>query len=725
MAEREAAIKLTLDDGQFVAAMGKAGDAAVKSAQRSERAMQVFGAGVQKASSNLQALGSTARSSLGMVSGLLGGFTFGAAIKGAVELDSKFKQLAFNVSRVNGENVKALALQKQVERAAVKTGRRTAEMADVFADLFQATGDSAFTADMLESIGVAATATGADVGTLVGIADQLHTKFGVAADEMADMFASLHELEQGGNSMAEFAGVVGTLGAELGQAGLTGARGVKFLLGALAATEDPLGDIGKQVKAIKQVLLSLGDVNQMKALAKALHIDPKKLLNEKDLIGRLKRVLSLGKRGADALKASMGEAEERKALKVMFLDPFEDALKRAQDAGLKGKTATDKALADLEQHIDEFGETTSKGADLAREANERRKDPERRLEEALETLTRSFADPKIIDAIEQLSKFLPDLASGFGKLAKWAVENPWLAGTAGVAGKVGGGFIEGVVNETIGEAFREAFGGGGGGGRGPGGGGKGGGGGLRGGLERHHQMLGEGITEAQMLGNTIEQEIEGGGKRGASKMATAIRLAGIAAAAAVAYEIGKEQIDAMFKGKADAQGELVGAGAAASGKGGSLEKHKADADRLRAALAKARDERGGFFQGLFDMLANVSAGGGFGLQTLPDGSVMPINAPGGGLPNDTPNLRAQQDKQIADMEQVLRDKESLIAKLETDAKAGAKADGKALADAMKSGAPLRVEVVNQTSPGATPSAAGPGGSRGVKRPAAQAPGGGY
>lgn len=721
MAEREASIKLTLDDGQFVAGMGKAGDAAVKSAQRSERAMQVFGAGVQKATANVRTLGSTARSSLGLVSGLLGGLTFGSALKGAVELDSKFKQLAFRVSIANKEQVKASAIQKIVEQAAIKTGRRTAEMADVFGELFQATGDSKFTADMLDTIGVAATATGADMQTLTAIADQMHTKFGVAAEDMADLFATLLSFEQGGNSMGEVADVVGRVGAELLNAGFKGKRGLDFMIGALAATEDLAGGLQSQVKGIKQVLLSLGDQNQIKALAKNLHIDPKKLLNEKDLIARLKRVLGMGQKGIDALKGSMTEAEEQKALKLIFLDPFEAALKRAQDAGLKGKAATDKALADLEAHIERFGKANLTGADMVTEANKRRNDPERRLTAALDVLQRSFGDPKIIDAIEELSKYLPQIAEAFGKFAKFVVKNPVLAGTLGVGAHAGSGFLQGVLSEALTDALTNGGShGGGGGSRGKGGSG---GGGRASTVERHHQFFGEGISEAQMLGNSLEDEIDKGGKRGANKLQTALRVAGIAAAAGLALELGWEFLDNLFKDKGDAMGNLAASGAAAASRSGSIDKNKAEAQTLRTNLAKAREERGGFFQGLFDMLASVQSQGGFGMMS-PDGSVLPPTAPRP-LPNETGSLSNQQDAQIAEMETVLKDKEAFITKLETEAKDRA-SDGKALADAIKSGAPLRVEVVNQPAPGApAPGKPGPGGSKGVKRPAAQASGSGY
>jgi minor tail protein len=725
MAEREASIKLTLDDGQFVASMGKSGDAAVKAAQRSERAMQVLGAGVQKATANVKQLGSTARSSLGMVSGLLGGLTFGSALKGAVELDSKFKQLAFRVSTATREQVKHTDLLRLAEQAAVKTGRRTAEMADAYDQLFSATGDRDFTDNMLETIGEAATATGQEIATLTSLADQMHTKFGVAAADMGDVFGQVFEAAQmGGPSFQEFADVASNMGAELLNAGLDGRRGLDFMLGSLVATDDAMGNLQKQVKGIKQILLSLGDTAQITAIAKALHIDPKKLLNEKDLMGRMRRILGMGKKGLDAIKGSMKEAEEQKALKILFTDPFEAALKDANASGLKGKEAIDKALGVLDAQINDLGKSLTHGTHLQDEANRRRNDPERRLTAALDVLQRSFGDPRIIEAIDGLSKYLPQIAEVFGKFAKFVVKNPVLASTLAVGGKAGSGFLEGIITTAVTEALT-------GGGSGAGGGGKvagrGGGGARTGGIERHHQFLGEGLTEAQMLANGIEDGIEDGGKKGASKMATAIRLAGIASAAALALELGKEFIGNLFKDKSDAMNHGAVVGAQTASKGGGLERQKGHAVALRAEIAKLREERGGFFEGLFSMLSNLPNAGGSGLMS-PDGSIMPT-MPVGFTPQSGPNRDAIAGKQIAELEQQLKEKEAWISELESNPSAAAgvdgKAVGKAVADTLKQGQPLVVHVANMPAAGGAPAAKpGPGGSKGVKRPAAQASGSG-
>lgn len=715
MAEREAAIRLTLDDGQFVAGMGKAGDAAVKSAQRSERAIKVFGAGVEKATSSVKSLGSTAQSALGMVSGLLGGLTVGSALKGAVELDSKFKQLAFRVSIATREQVKHTDLLKMAEAAAAKTGRRTVEMGDAYDQLFTATGDKEFAQSMLFKIGEAATATGQEISTLTSLADQMHTKFGVAADDMGDVFAQVFEAAQmGGPSFQEFADVASNMGAELLNAGFDGRRGLDFMLGALVKTDDAMGNLQKQVKGIKQILLSLGDTKQITAIAKALHIDPKKLLNEKDLMGRMKRILGLGKKGLDAIKASMTEAEEQKALKILFTDPFEAALKDANESGLKGKAAIDAALVVLDEQINAFGKSAITGSHFQDEANKRREDPERRLTAALDRLQMAFGDPKIIAAIDELSKHLPKIADAFGKFAKFVVQNPILSATLGVGAKAGSGFLQGAIGEAITEAFT-------GGGRRGGGAGAGGGIGGRGSLiERHHQFLGEGISEAQMIENSIEQ----GGVKAGSAISTAMKLGAVAAAAAWVYELGKEAMDSATQGSVEAnRNSAVVLGQTASMRGG-LEKQKADAEALRAAIAQQRAESGGFFKTFFGAMVH-GAGAQVDEMGNPTGV---IDAAASGAPDWQGTL----DRQTADLEQQLKEKEALIAKLESEqgapgapgAAVDGKAVGKAVADTLKQGQPLTVHVANMPQGGVPAGKAGPGGSRGPKRPAAQASGSG-
>jgi hypothetical protein len=513
----------------------------------------------------------------------------------------------------------------------------------------------------------------------VQLADQLHTKFGVAADEMGDAFAQVFEAStKGGPAFEEFAAVSSSVGAELLQAGLKGRRGLDFMLGSLVATDDEMKNLGAQVKGVKQVLLSLGDQNQIKALSKTLGIDPSKLLNEKDLMGRMRKVLAMGDRGLKALKGSMHEAEEQKTLRILFTDPFEKALKEANASGKKGKAAIDQALAVLDHGMAEFGKATIDGSHIQAEAAERMQDPEMRLSMALEALERSFARPEIIQAIDDLSGYLPSLAKTFGDFVKFAAQNPLLAGALGLGASVGLGAAKGMGSNL---------------------------------LERGGDAAGDLISKSAKAADLFGDRIGKAHQLGGIEMGNAIRGAAALGAIAIAAAMAKEQIDKSFAEDAKTGGDLAVAGARAGSMKGGLKKQMADADALRAAIRAKRDSQSGlsgFTQDLFG-----------GIATLAD--------------KNAPNLRAQNNSQIAEMEDLLKQKEARIAELRAgggekaaaNPKVDAKAhrdQGKATADALAAKT-LRVEVVGGM-PGAPARRAGPGGSRGPTQPGAPAHGGG-
>lgn len=685
MAEREASVKLTLDDAEYLVTMRKAGDEADKAGRKGQKAMGLFGAGIEGAKESMKGMGDMAKKAVGLVTGLAAGFSVGSALKTQVELQAHFKQLAFRVSRANGELVRHEELQHEVEAAADRTGQRTVDLAQSFDDLFTATGDSKFAADALDAIGTMATATGQDLGTLGTMADQLHTKFGVTAGELNDVFAQVFDAAQkGGPSFSEFADVASTMGAELLQAGLSGKRGLDFMLGALVETDDEFGNLGKQVKGIKQILLSLGDAKQIEGIAKALQIDPKKLLNEKDLMARMRKILSMGKKGMDALKGSMHEAEEQKALRILFTDPFEKALAEANQSGQKGKAALDAALGQFDSHMQSFGKATLKGADVQAEAVARMEDPEHRLMMAMETLERSFAKPEIIDALEDLSTYLPGVAAAFGNFMKFAVKNPMLSGALGLGGSAAFGMAKGMGGKF---------------------------------LESRTDEWGSFIKASAKSADAFGDKVGQAHKLGGIAMGNAIRGAAGLAAIAIAAAMAKEAIDKSFGEDASTTSDLSVAGARASSMKGSLKKQKQDADVLRAAIkAKQESQTGvsGFTQDLFG-----------GVSTL-------VGA-------DAPNMRAQNDAQIAEMQELLHRKEEQIALMSgrggkatpgSDAKTvvgldpkSHKETGKAVAQAM-AGQVQRVEIVGGM-PGAPMRGTSGGGSRGPRPPAPAQPGGGY
>lgn len=543
-----------------------------KTSEDGKREFKGIAAGIDAAKSSMSRMADTAKRGLTTAITLGGTFSLAAAVKSTLELDTKFRSLAFRAQTAGNRMATAADIQLTVDRSAAKASRTTEEMAEAFDQLFTSTGDLQGTKDALAGIAVTATGTGNSVEKLTGVAGTLTEKFGVAGNAMDGALATvIGNTGIGGPKLEEFAGIADTLGANLLEAGLRGEKGLRFMLGALNKVDDEMGGVGKSVNGVGKLLLNLGKGSEMKQMAKSLGIDPSKLINEKDAISRIMKILSFGKAGLATLKANFVGPEERKALRLLFTDPFEQALNRAKASGLKGKDAVDQALKVLESQIGDFGKTSLTAGDIAAKAAENQRTPAFQLTEALETLKRAVAQPEVITSLNQLAQNLPAMAKALGNFLGFAARNPLLAGTLGLAGNAGLSFLGGFSKELV----RAVVSG--------------------------HKMGGaEAATE-------IKGGLLDGLKSGSGVLATAGTAFGIAAAAVMAYQVGKTLIDAAvdpgLKKTRDVEGGTEAAIANAAG-GGSSKQLEARLARLRTAMAAEEEEKpgsgfGAKFAGMF------------------------------------------------------------------------------------------------------------------------------
>lgn len=687
MATREASVKLTLSNSQFLTAIKDTGNEVDRLGKKGKRAMSLLGDGLGGAKRALGDLGASIKSTLGMAATLGGAFSMGSAINSALKLRTTYSQLAFQIQTATGRTTSFADVQRVAERAATNTGRSTEEMTEAFASLVQATGDVDFAEGALTAIGTTATATGKSLDAIGTVADQLHTKFGVSAEGMQDALAQVFEAStKGGPAFEEFAGVMAGAGAELLAAGLEGQRGLNFMLGALVETDDKMKDLPAQVKGLKAVLRGLGNEGDLKKLAESIGIDPKKLINEKDAIARLRRVLGSGKKGVDALMGSMNEGEEKEVMKILFTDPFEKALSEAQASGAKGRAAIDQALTAFDEQIGEFGKATMNGAQLVERANELRQTPEARLNEALDRLNQKFGDPRIIDAIGKLSEHLPRLAELFGSLVAFAAESPVLAASLAIAGKAATGFAQDLAGAAIKQLLTGAAGAAG--------------------------SAAAGAAGAGAAGAA------GGAAAGGALAALAVPAAIIAGAAAT-FAIGAEQIDNAYDREADVVKELAEATASA-GNRGSLEQMRKQLERLEAAKSNFREANVG--GGIVDRMGDLVTG-------------RDSKALAGTQLTDAQTATAQLQRMIKEREQEIERRAAAPAgavaaatpskpapvKLEDNA-------GKMIGDAVGTalgGKVLTVRIANAGELGVGRASAGPGGSRGPMVAQRTTPGGGY
>ncbi len=194
---RDAGVRLTLDNSSFLTTIRATDSEVEKLGRRGQRSMQLITSSVDAAKRSIGGMLGEGRRLGGMLATLGGAWSVGNAIRSGVKLQSTYRQIAFGVKDANGAMLTAAQVQQTTERAAAKTGQRNEEMAASYRSLIDATGDLEFSRSVLESVGHTALATGDSLDVTANLADQLHTKFGVAADGMQDARPGLRRGEAG------------------------------------------------------------------------------------------------------------------------------------------------------------------------------------------------------------------------------------------------------------------------------------------------------------------------------------------------------------------------------------------------------------------------------------------------------------------------------------------------------------------------------------------------
>lgn len=572
--EGESAVKVTLDSAEFLGELRKMAQGLKQAGDDGKRKFQGLSKGIDAAKGKMREMAGTAKTALKAVATLGGAVSFGAGIKGAVALDAKMRALAFRVEVATQKGTDHMAMQRDLERVAAKTSRTTEEMATAFDTVFSATKDLEFTRGVLASIGTTATATNSEIDMVATIAQQMSRKFKLSADQVDDAFAQIFEgAQQGGPTFSQFSETIDLLGSGLIEAGFKGKRAMDFLIGSLNETDAEFGNLRKQVTGIQTLLLNLTQGAKLKTMAKELKIPASQLLDEKDFFGVLKRVLGEGQKGLDTLRAQIVGPEERKALRILFTDPFEKALDRAKASGLKGKDAIDQALTMLEGRIDEFGKGALTAARLQEQAAKERQAPDAQMRQALESLTKAFAQPEIIEGVNELAKMLPGVAKVLGNFLGFAAKHPILAGTLGVGLNVGTAFLSAMAREAVTNGVVKQV------------------------------VTGHITGGAAAASRVMNAHIAGG-----VKLKGALMGGGLVAAAAIAAAFAKEKIDEDAARDAATTGGLSVARAKAAGRGGTIQQQEQRAANLQRSIAEREESSGRFTTVLGKGLAGTISG---------------------------------------------------------------------------------------------------------------------
>lgn len=539
MADREARVRLALQASAYMGGLNQVTQktqAAFRSMARvgAKVGRGMFDGGKAAADSMLR----TTKHVVGIAATLGGAFSLERALTESVQMQSRFRDIAFNVNKIAGSTTSWQEMQTMIEGAASRTSRRTGEMADAFQTVFAATGDAKFAAASLDAIGTAATASGESVSDLANAAQILQRKFGIGAKELPDALARMVEKTGvGGASLSEMGNRFAMMAGEASAAGIAGKEGVSQLLGMMKQWDSAAGE--KLAPAMKNLLQMVkAGTTQMKAFRKATGIDADKLQG----LDKFKAMLS----GKGRAQAELMFTGDMRTVFGQLVQPFDDTVKKAKAAGKSQKEAEAMGVQAFEASLTKMGESAASYTKLQRAAAQRAKDdPMVHVREAQETLARAFADPDMIKAIGELSKDLPALAQGAAKFVRTFIEHPYLTGGKVVAGRL-----------AVGAAA--------------------------GGLKTGGSML-------------IQASVKGIGEKfaadaaGSAKWRAAGKMVGIAAAALIAFEVGKSFIEGQLNKDEKGNKELNAARAqvqALTQFGGTTEQKLAAAKKLQEAQDK-------------------------------------------------------------------------------------------------------------------------------------------
>lgn len=438
MGEASAGIRLTLNTDGFRRGFGGAVDDVDRGSKRMGDSIQSNLESAAKGGFDALKSGFSQVKDLALsLGGILGGVGLGALVKGAIDSEQRFKQLATSIATGTGELVKWRDLQRQVQTAAKATNVSIDEMTLGFERAFKETGDLDFSVEALEAIGHVARQTGNDVEQVGRVAGVLSQKFQISSTEIGDALGIVvSAANKGGAPFEDLADDLGEIGGKAKSLGLEGSEGLRRMLGFVNLAKEEAGNFQQAMTAIPQIfdqilertsggLVTSGGKVPIKVAAvdaQGRERDPFDILQDiiketggdKTKLGEfgfggegLQAVLGLAKNFEAAMAATGGNIEEARNLVKVGL---EEAGGDAEAFGLILEQAADKTEAD-------------------------------KIQENITKLQMAFTKPEMMAALSKLAEVLPPVVDAFAKLAEFAIENP--ATTAGVL--VGGQFGRGAL----------------------------------------------------------------------------------------------------------------------------------------------------------------------------------------------------------------------------------------------------------------------------------------
>lgn len=444
MADRPSRIRLMLQAGSFLGGLQQIGDKTRSIGLQLGRYLkQPVEAGLGAMKSSISSTVSSAKTLATTAAGIAGGFSVASSIKGGMQLQATYRDLANQINRLRDTGLRWNDVQVMIETTAARVRKDPELLAAAFKEVYAATGDLEYSRKAIGAIGTASRATGEDVVKLAMPIQLAARKFGVAASEVEEATARIIEkIGVGGADLDTLNMRFAVMAGEASAAGLKGKEGLSALLGIMLKLDSTIGE--KASPGLKALFQYLKDnTSQLKGLEKQSGLK-----------------FEVDTSAFDKLRKIIGSAKGRKAAEYVFtadsrvvydtlVEPFKQAFKAAKAKGASVKEATEAGYAAYDAEMAKMTASTAKFSKLQEQAADRLKnDPAAMMESAMLDLKLAFTKPEMIGAMKSLAEVLPPVVEGLTKLVDFTVKNPWT--TAGL-------FVGGKAALAGGSAFTVSF----------------------------------------------------------------------------------------------------------------------------------------------------------------------------------------------------------------------------------------------------------------------------
>lgn len=557
MAQRESSLRVTIKNQGFLAGMRqlvtKTKQAGTKMGKLLSGPMK---AGFKSAVGSMKGMMDDLSGHMKTAATLGGAISVGKFVKDAVEMQTVYRNIEHNLSKVNRSVKSWRDVQEMILPIADRTGQDVVSMAQAFNTVFGATGDLEYTKAVLEGIGTVATVSGQDAAKYGELMQIAYRKFGVAGEEANELLAKLdRQMGIGGMSIDDMSARFGVMATEAAEAGFKGADGMARLIGLVGALDDE-----NATPALKQMFAILKDGTSAAAnLQKNAGI---KFTADMDAIDKVRETLKSARGRKTAELTFTGDVRR---VYDTLIKPFDEAVEDAKKQGLKGKALTQAGLKAFDDAMAKLGAETANYTDLQIKAAKRiEDDPTVAMRKALNKMAAAFQDKRMMDAIERLAKMLPGVADGFVGIMDFILRNPMLSAGGFVGAKLGISFAQGAL-----------------------------------------------VSAGTKIGAAAVPLLKSGAFSAGTKMGIAAKVALVAAAAYIGFEVGKAIAEKFWSDreamdKAASETDIAAHNALRSG---DVQEQQRALKQVRDQIADLEKERSGFLGSIRQFYHDASAAG--------------------------------------------------------------------------------------------------------------------